>query len=338
MRFHRLTRACTHWRHVACAVLALLGAGGVEVLAQETGGPDHAGAGMLGDQPRPSEPGDTIATPPGASPRLRYLGQFTPDPYPTPSEDVLFKQDFDSALTIERSGCRRSNAPTATYLDAGVSKAALVDGYFTTAIRNTGPDAGVVVPQDGIVASDEFTLVAKIGNVSDADFADASFPGPQTLLTLAGIALFRNPADSLAAVNFYTGQVCTVAPPQWPHATWRTVTLWWRSDPPAMELMLDDDYAGRALSAPPSTPWDGRPFSGKDDGLTIAASPNPHSFYVSDTTVYRWWRTYKGHDLKPGPLVAVDASAAQGAWTPSLGGCLALYEGFEKTPEGPPSH
>ncbi len=212
MRFHRLTPACTHWCHVACAVLALLGVGGLEVLAQETESPDHAGAGMPGDGPRPSGPGETIATPPGASPRLRYLGQFTPHPYPTPSEDVLFKQDFESALTIERSGCRRSNAPTATYLDAGVSKAALVDGYFTTAIRNTGPDAGVVIPQDGIVASDEFTMVTKIGNFSDADFGDAPFPGPQTLLTLAGIALVRDSDNSLTAVDFHTGQACNPRP------------------------------------------------------------------------------------------------------------------------------
>ena len=114
------------------------------------------------------------------------------------------------------------------------------------------------------------------------------------------------------------------------------MTLWWRCDPPAMELMLDDDHAGRAVSAPPQTPWDGRPFSGRDDGLTIAASPNPHPFHVSDTTIYRWWRTYKGHDFKHGPVVAVDANTDRGAWEPSLGGCLALYEGFEKIPEAPP--
>ena len=331
-----MTRAFSRWRHVASAVLALLGAVGVDPPAQEMASPDHAGAKTPRYRPAPPESGEAIATPAGASPRLRYLGQFTPHPYPTPSEDVLFKQDFDSALTVERSGCRRSSGPTATYLDASVAKAALVDGYFTSAICNTGPDAGVVVPQDGIVASDEFTVVTKIGDYSTADFTAAPFPGPQTLVVLAGIALSLNPASSLTAVDFYTGQVCTLTPPQWPRATWHTVTLWWRRDPPAMELMLDDDYAGRAVSAPPRTPWDGRPFSGRDDGLAIVASPNPHSFHVSDTTIYRWWRTYEGHDLKYGPMVAVDADVDQGAWVPSLGGCLALYEGFGKTPEGPP--
>ncbi len=103
-----------------------------------------------------------------------------------------------------------------------------------------------------------------------------------------------------------------------------------------MELMLDDDFAGRAASGPPRTPWDGRPFSGRDDGLAIAVSQKPHAFQVSDMTVYRGWRTFSGHDFKRGPMVAVDAGGDQGARVPSLGGCLALYEGFEKTPEAPP--
>lgn len=270
-----------------------------------------------------------------ASPTRHYLGRFNPHPYPPTSPDILYRQAFETVGEVERSGARRNSGPTAGYLDPAVPKAALVDGWFGRGVRGDAPGAGLVIPQDGLVPRDEFTLVTKVRNDSAERYPTAPFPGPQTLLTVGTIGLFRNPAEQLAAVNFATGEVCKLSP-DWPPGTWHTVTLWWRAEPPGMELMLDDDHAGRAVAAAPATPWDGRPQSGVDDGLTIAASPAPHPFVLSDVTIYRWWRTHDGHDFRPGPALTIDAATEMGDWSPALGGCLALYEGFLNLPEGPP--